>query len=243
MVIMSSLICLCASHITGAKRLSNFRKMLKSIVSQKVQVPLFVSVSTSNDYLQQEVKSIAEEHPHFTFFIQDNKLTQFEHYAFLANAALSYDPQQTWCIFTDDDDVSHPSRTKVFLEHISSITDDTEVVVDTAVYTKYANVFNQEDDDDVDDVIVSEFFKPITTEYVIHACKLCVLQEFCNKASAPILAMAACDIVFTTWLSQGKTKNFHNKTWLYEYTIRPGTSRSIAFKENLLNVDFGCLQR
>lgn len=239
---MASLICLCASHINGVKRLSNFRKMLKSMANQEAQVPLFVSVSTINDKVKHEVQSIAKEYPSFTFFIQDNKMTQFQHYAFLANVALSFDPKNTWCIFTDDDDVSHPSRAKVFLEHINSVTDDTNVVIDTAVYTKYANMFNQESDDDIDDVIVSEFFKPTISEYVIHACELSVLQEFCRKAPPPILAMTGCDIVFTSWLGTGKKKTFHNDTWLYEYTIRPGTSRSIASREDFKKIDLSSLE-
>jgi len=228
---MSSLIVLCASHINGEKRLSNFQKMLKSIAGQKVKVPLFVSISAISDEIRIEIEKITKMYPSFTFFIQDKKLTQFEHYTFLANTALSYDPELTWCIFTDDDDISHSSRSKVFLEHIDSITDNTDVVTDTTVYTKYT---------DVNNVVFSEFFKPIKTEYIIHACKLCCLQEFCKKASSKILAMAGCDMIFSVWLTSGKTKTFHNKTWLYEYTIRPGANRSIAATEDLKTVDLSC---
>lgn len=170
---MPSLILLCASHIDGKKRLSNFRKMLYSITCQQLHVPCFVSISTINDELTNEVKRIQNENPCFTFFIQDKKLTQFQHYTFLANA-LSCDSKDTWCIFTDDDDISHSIRTKVFWEHINSVIDDTDAVCDTAVLTKYANMFSDKNDNDLEDVIIREFFKPITTEYVIYACKLCV---------------------------------------------------------------------
>lgn len=241
---MASLIALCASHINGTKRLSDFQRMLQSMINQHFQVPLFVSISAATDELKDEVLNIAKDNPNFTFFIQDNKLSQFEHYAFLAQA-LSYDPQTTWCIFTDDDDISNVNRTQVFMKHINKVTCDVGVVRDSAVWTKYTSPFhNKDDNDNYNDVIVVDLFKP-TSEYVVNACRLCILQAFCSRASLPhstIVTMAGCDMVFAAWIQGFKTRTFYNKTWLYEYTIRPGANRSIASKENLKSLDCSVLE-
>ena len=237
---MASLIMLCGSHLNGYGRLTLFRKMLNSIDNQQFQVPLFVSVSVMNQELETEVLRIAKEYPNFTFFIQDIQFTQFEHYAFLAEA-LSYDPTTTWCMFTDDDDISNFNRTEVFMDHIKSVTDDIEVVRDTSVRTKYTNHLETKCvDDESDDAIIQDFIKP-TNEYIVNACKLAILQEFCRKASkSTILTMTGCDMIFQVWVLWNKTKTFHSDNWLYEYTIRPNTSRSIASTEAslLLKVDF-----
>lgn len=239
---MASLIALCASHINGRKRLSMFRNMLKSIDCQHFQAPLFVSVSTENDTMKNELLRIAKEYPNFAFFIQDEKFTQFQHYAFLAQA-LSYDPQKTWCMFTDDDDISNVNRTEVFMKHINSVADDIiEVVRDTAVRTRYTDHLTEKDvNDESDDVIVQDFVKA-TNEYIVNACKLYVIQEFCRKAAkSTLLTMTGCDMIFGAWITTSrKTKTFHHDTWLYEYTIRPKTSRYIASGEGTLlgKVDF-----
>lgn len=237
---MASLIMLCGSHLNGYKRLSLFRKMLRSISNQHFQVPLFVSVSVVNKDLENEVLKITKEYPNFTFFIQDKQFTQFEHYAFLAEA-LSYDPNKTWCVFTDDDDISNVNRTEVFMKHINSVTDDIDVVRDTAVWTKYACPFTIKDvNDESDDVITYDFIKP-TNEYVVNACRLHVFQEFCRKASTlNLLTRTGCDMIFASWIPQKKSKTFHNDSWLYEYTIRPKTSRYVASNEGPLfgKVDF-----
>lgn len=221
-----------------------FQQMLKSIACQHYQVPLFVSVSTANEALSNEVLDIAMNYPNFTFFIQDNTLSQFEHYAFLAEA-LSYDPNKTWCIFTDDDDISNTNRTEVFMKHINSVNNDIDIVRDTAVWTKYTNHLEEKGkDDETDDVIVYHLNTP-TNEYIVNACKLSILQKFCNKASkSTILQMTGCDMIFGAWITTSqKSVTFHNNSWLYEYTIRPKTNRSIAAIEatKFSEVDFSVL--
>lgn len=237
---MASLIVLCASHLSGKRRLSMFRRMLKSIAEQRLQVPLFVSVSTANNVLTNEALNITKEYPTFTFFIQDNCLTQFEHYSFLSKA-LSYDPNKTWCIFTDDDDISNVNRTEVFMKHINNVKDGINIVRDTAVWTKYTNhLIEKGIDDETDDVIVDDFMRP-TNEYIVNACKLCILQDFCRKASkTTLLTITGCDMIFGAWITTKDSITFHNTTWLYEYTIRPKTNRFIAASEAAIlgKVDF-----
>lgn len=219
-----------------------FRKMLKSIDNQQLQVPLFVSVSIANVALNNEILDIAKQYPNFTFFIQDKCFTQFEHYAFLAKA-LSYDSYKTWCLFTDDDDISNVNRTKVFMKHINTVKDNIDIVRDTSVRTKYTNHLETKGvDDESDDAIVQDFIQP-ANEYIVNACKLAILQEFCRKASkSTLLTMTGCDMIFGAWITTTKQNSatFHSDNWLYEYTIRPNTNRSIASSEGslLIKVDF-----
>lgn len=227
---------LCASHIDGRERMSRFRIMLKSIIDQVVKVPFFISVSTINDKIKNELLVIAKELKEFVFFIQDDKLTQFQHYAFLAQAALSYNPETTWCIFTDDDDVSHCTRNSVFLDYIVNSPGDVLVVQDTAVYTQYETAGT---------ICWNSYDK--SSEYITYACKLRVLQDFCKRASPKILGLVGCDMMFNVWMSMQPMMTFHHSHWLYKYTVRPelNTGRFQARSEynelkqnNMTNLDW-----
>jgi hypothetical protein len=233
---MASLIMLCASHIDSEARMSRFRIMLKSIVHQVVNVPLFISVSTNNETFKNELLVIAKEHTEFVFFIQDCRLSQFQHYAFLAQAALSHNPETTWCIFTDDDDVSHCTRSCVFLDHIVNSPDNISVVRDTAVRTQYETKGK-----------ISGKSYHTSSEYITYACKLRVLQDYCQRASDAILSLVGCDMMFAVYMGMQPINTFHNSHWLYEYTVRreEKTGRFQAHSEynelkqnNVINLDW-----
>lgn len=223
---MTSLIVLCASHIDSEKRLSRFRIMLKSISDQVAKVTLFVSVSTIDDKFENDLLVIAKEHKEFVFFIHDYRLTQFQHYAFLAQAALSYNPETTWCIFTDDDDVSHCTRSCVFIDHIANLPQNILVVQDIAVHTQY----------EANGKISGRSYDT-SPEYITYACRLRVLQEFCQRASNTILSLVGCDMMFAVYMGMQPINTFHNSHWLYEYTVRPqeNTGR-FQVREHALNI-------
>lgn len=227
---MASLIMLCASHIDGEERLLRFRKMLKSVAGQVVHVPLFISVSTIDNAFKNDILLLAKKYIEFVFFVQDDKLSQFQHYNFLAQAALSYNPETTWCMFTDDDDVSYCTRTAVFLHHIANSSNNICVVKDTAVRTQY----------EIEGTISDKGYDT-SHEYITHACRLLVLQEFCKRASNEILTQVGCDMIFNVWLMMQRINTFHNSHSLYEYTIRPdaNTCRFQAYSErNMVNLDW-----
>jgi hypothetical protein len=46
-----SLISLCASHLNSIERFKHFEEMLTSWNNQKIKLPLFVSISTLDDYM------------------------------------------------------------------------------------------------------------------------------------------------------------------------------------------------
>lgn len=214
---MASLIVLCASHIDSKKRMSLFRNMLKSMAEQTVNVPFFISISIVDDEkLKGDVQQVTKEYPEFAFFIQDEKLTQFQHYAFLADA-LSHDPSSTWCIFTDDDDICHYTRNDVFLKHIMMVSDVTQVVRDIAVHTEYEK----------NGKIMGQCYHT-SNEYIVHACRFQVLQEFCKYArdEYKCITLIGCDMWFTAWMQQEQTVTFKNHQWLYKYTIRPQANTS-----------------
>ena len=205
------------------ERLSRFRKMLRSMKEQHLQVPLFISISMDPPF-ENSIQDIVEKYSMFTFFIQNDKRSQFEHYSFLAETISSYDIENTWCIFTDDDDFSHPSRTSVFNDHLHNVDQcNIDVVYDTCVLTQF---------EDLNGTITSVRSSK-SLEYVTIACKLRVLRDFLSKAKGN-LCKAGCDMVFSAYTScKTSYQSFHSDQWLYEYTVRPGCNRSKAYGDKI----------
>lgn len=235
---MPGLIILCASHVNNNARLQRLTCMLDSIKTQNHPVPLFISISVENEKLSESIMELIPKYPDFTFYMQEQKHSQFEHYALLVKSLLaeSRDVQETWCIFTDDDDISHPTRTTEFCKHIMSVREaHMGIVMDTSVLTKWC--YNGFDSPSV---------KHKSNEYITIACRLQMLQEFFRMATPKVLSNASCDLVFNVWCSQWKQRCFHSKQWLYEYTVRDGGNRETCWeayaKGNCLSTeDLKCL--
>lgn len=224
---MPQVVILCGSHINNFERLHNFQMMLDSVKAQYLKIPLFVSLSTI-DELKTSVMNLISQYPKFTFYTHLHKYSQFEHYAFLAKSlGQSQNVDDIWCMFSDDDDISHPSRSLRYYNHIMYIfnTKNTQidVVANTSVSVKYLYSHKTPDE--------AITFYGKSSEYIINACKLKILQEFCQKAGIPLLSHTGCDLAFAKWLKQKTRKEFHCRQWLYEYTLRQGGSHECVGKD------------
>lgn len=108
------LVALYASHIANAHRLDYLRDMVESWRGQVHPVPLFMSISAISKY-RQRVLDLVGAVPMLHVTVQPEHLTQGQHYKFLAHLVSGqYDSQNTWTLFTDDDDIWHSQRSMYY---------------------------------------------------------------------------------------------------------------------------------
>jgi len=98
---MLKIVVLCASHISVPERALLLKAQIQSIMEQTHKVPMYVSMSG-------ETQIPFKENEMLRIYKHDKQMSQFEHYAFLCSKI--EDLENTFCVFCDDDDYSHPER-------------------------------------------------------------------------------------------------------------------------------------
>lgn len=103
------LITLIASHLDGKPRLHHFLKLIKSINDQIDyfdEIDVRISISMDESLNAADVNALLNTTNKLAFKIynHDNKKSQFEHYEFLCSQIKEYDSDDTWILFSDDDD-------------------------------------------------------------------------------------------------------------------------------------------
>jgi hypothetical protein len=94
------------------------RKMLDSVNSQTVHIELYMSVSGLDDQI---VKELQARHAQWLHMTKSGcaQMSQFQHYKLLCEEVSErFNSSNTWCMFTDDDDVWHARRAESYLEQI-----------------------------------------------------------------------------------------------------------------------------
>ena len=134
------IITLIASHIDSKERLNNFIKLLESIRNQTNCEDLVdikkdemdIRISLSHDLEIQEDNLIflfniinpVENKNKFKFYLQNKQFSQFEHYKFLVNKLYNspdLDENNTWILFSDDDDMWSQTRFGAYSQMINSV--------------------------------------------------------------------------------------------------------------------------
>ena len=103
------LITLIASHLDGQPRLHHFIKLIKSINEQidyYDEMDIRISMSIDKTMNSDDIMVLLNTTNPFNFKIhyQQEHLSQFEHYKFLCSQLDEYDAEDTWILFSDDDD-------------------------------------------------------------------------------------------------------------------------------------------
>ena len=116
-----------ASHISASKRLENFMDTLSSIYRQTIlPIELHVALSYTTDEekdLEDKIKKL--NHPVLRLHLENKKLSQFENYQRLSNIDNIRDDD--WVMFSDDDDIWHPSRVHEYANCIGVFHDQPNV--------------------------------------------------------------------------------------------------------------------
>lgn len=109
-------VCLIASHINCNERLIHFRQLLRSINKQRntIDKNIIISLSYDTDIQIDSTIKLIEKYRFQLLNNKTTKLSQFEHYNnIVVNAEIS-DPDNTWIIFSDDDDIWSDDRLHMY---------------------------------------------------------------------------------------------------------------------------------
>jgi hypothetical protein len=208
------LVQLCASHVNSERRAERLRAMLASWAQQTQPAPMYLSISFSSDSLKQLALKVIKERAHCTaeLIVLCNKTSksQFQHYRQLATR-LTQEQEglqgEVWCMFTDDDDESHPERTASYayvlgreaqagtLSTASCVFEEEQA--DT--HAQYAKAFAQavaKKGQDAGDA--PKFGRD--REYFHYAVRVCTLVDFCTRVDPTILAHPFADTMFSRYL-------------------------------------------
>ena len=123
----------CASHIETLERLIYWKIMVRSWFRQTCSCRLMISMSCEphiRDDVTAAIAEAREEYNDLTVYFQSDRLTQFQHYSRLADTVTEDDEaaDDTWILFTDDDDVWSPHRVSLYDDALqTSLTNGTAV--------------------------------------------------------------------------------------------------------------------
>jgi len=191
------MIALCASHIDSKERLVALDHMLQSVSAQTHHIEMYISISGIQEHQCHEIIKHRSAWLHVTF--REIHLTQFEHYKLLCEDLKSEKiDKDTWCIFTDDDDLWHKQRVEKYTKAIERSCTD-------VVKCESGMLFNGK---------LSQ-----GAEYVDFATKFKVFVQFFINARQELLKLRGCDLIWRNVLRCTPCTLFTAGTWLYRYDI------------------------
>ena len=127
-----ALVGMCASHIAsgtaGEMRLHCLKQMITSVANQSTRLPFYLSISTDesvSDTVRGEIESLVESDAMIHVTWAPSRASQFNHFERLALRLKEegHDPDETWLLFSDNDDLWHPDRSQAYRDVIASSSD------------------------------------------------------------------------------------------------------------------------
>jgi hypothetical protein len=213
-MVLVKLVSLCASHINNERRLQYFVYMIQSWREQKYHVPLHVSISYAPQF-EQLIDRIASQNSKqgLSIYRTHQHLTQFEHYDRLAK--LMDVAPETWCLFTDDDDLWNPMRSHFYHHAITKAlsTDIKSQISDV----RSPSTFSEE----TEQVMLSvKKFAELPTElptnfvykshninYVSFSCRFRHFKQFLEKCPSIFKTHKFCDVLFSRFIQNSDAKH------------------------------------
>lgn len=207
---------LCASHIDSERRCKALGRSIEAVKAayDAEKDTVLISVSFAPEF-ETCLRTLLDTHTEVRAFIQHTQLSQFEHYAKLAQEIRAI-PSLEWCMFFDDDDFSHPRRFNMYrsftdapYNNIVYFTGAQKSVCDSEAWGMSLETLNKVGD-------TSEGGQ----EYFMFAVRMNILRFFCDNVGDDILAMRECDLVFRSFLRCLPCLLVPNieKQWLYAHT-------------------------
>jgi hypothetical protein len=150
-------------------------------------------------------------------------MTQFQHYAFLTQKV----PVDSWVLFFDDDDFSHPSRVPYYIDALCKKSPDVQVV-------QHPRVAIVKDDKNVNcrtlqycNARVVEVVQQ-SREYFTFCIPVKLLRLFCTALDEDTLCSPLCDLVLSFTLLHMKIHCITEPElqWSYAYCSALGEERS-----------------
>lgn len=221
-----TIVAMCATHIDSERRWLLLQRMIASVQAQTHAVRLYISASCAQErrHHLQELVRMADGQS-LVVLAQDQHCSQFEHYQHIVRHLLP-SLEDIWCLFTDDDDFSHPERAAVF--HQALATMDLRST-DYAIGSVRALLVLP----DVGGVASAKDAAPGRDgaalinglEYVTYLTRATFLRRFCQTCGGA-LRSPMCDVLLSSTLWQCCRTNIYPDHWLYAYTRALGPSRA-----------------
>lgn len=194
---MLSCVVLCASHVDSPERAQLLKRCVRSLTEQTHRIPIHVSVS-GVDSIDLEGANV--------YVRGQKKLSQFEHYDFLAGKIRN--PDATFCLFTDDDDYSHPERCRFY----ASCEDRGQIsmlALDGTMMLSSQKIIDGR-------------------EYFMFCVRASYLQNYCKALkNHGVLKSSVCDVLFGSLLmhSEHRSRSVKPCDWIYAYNDDPNKIR------------------
>jgi hypothetical protein len=240
-----------AVHISQTKDLDLLDDMVASWACQTHPVPLYLSLSANPIHetdLAQKNSQLRSRYPSQLYlFPRSVRLSQFQHYKLLADfwsGTLPDGGRNTFVLFTDGDDLWHPSRTATYADSIN------KAVIESAQRGQILSritfdgfLMGRDNDhhirtaDDADASIRDRHLKIEIqdSEYWQNAVPFKILSTFVREAPDQVLQHSLADMYFYHYLTSfGRNLGSHAKLesegqhWLYFYREHGDSARSYA---------------
>jgi hypothetical protein len=206
------MIVLCSSYLSNLIKIKWINEMIESWKSQSHHVPLYISISLDesiktifNHYLESKWKI-----DDLTFFVYDEKLSQFQHYQKLCCKMIEKYSRDTWIVFSDDDDIWDKDRILYYWTLLSNLKklgkEDAISHMQIPTYcVNYKDNFDENYDVRNLDHIESANFTHQHLDYWQFSCQLKYLENFINRCSPILLADGYCNLYFVKYFYNKKT--------------------------------------
>jgi hypothetical protein len=214
------LITLIASHINCRKRLQFFIKLLGTINNQidyfddiDVRISLSYDINIDKneiDFLLDKINKY-----NFKFYFQNQKLSQFEHYKFLVSELDTFDENNTWILFSDDDDEWSDNRLAAYHHMLNYIPLEDYDKTTSICYTNKKNKTGSTYIGSYVDYCVrlkylKIFFKYSTDEQLKHKfCDCCFVKFICTYGRGILkCGFCATDDTLYYWKQRPEDPNY-----------------------------------
>ncbi|XWV25757.1 hypothetical protein QJ857_gp1331 [Tupanvirus soda lake] len=217
------LITLIASHIDNRKRLQYFIKLLGTINNQIDyfdDIDVRISLSHDKSIDRDEMNFLFEKinKNNFKFYFHDKQLCQFEHYKFLVSKLNHFNDNDTWILFSDDDDEWADNRLAAYHHMINYIKiteyDKTTCICYTNDKTKTVSTYTGSYIDYcVKLKYLKIFFDHVTNEQIKHKFCDCYFVKFLCTYGLGVLKRAFCatDDTLYYWMQHTEDTDYSEK--------------------------------
>lgn len=240
------LVMLCACHVSDAtnERMQLLTGALESVLDQALKAPLLISMSFGSEVARAQtlaalealrLRRQASTHCALDVKVCDHgvkRMSQFQHLEFLVHHVPN--PERTFCLFTDDDDFSHPSRTAFYAYcgdrgQRCMLACDALLVMDGDPAAHTLQCCEQQLSAGKARIVDGR-------EYFMFCVRAQELARFCGiMRSFGAITSPVCDLLFNSvmmhtdkglWRSARRSQGSQGSQWLYAYNNRPSSDRA-----------------
>jgi hypothetical protein len=208
----NQMIALCASHLSKPIKIKWMNEMIESWNNQTHKVPLHINTSIDDSVktLFEYYKENKWNYENLFFYIEKEKTPQFVHYKKLCEKINNIYNQNTWVIFTDDDDIWEKDRSLYYKLITKKCNKDEETMVSYVWVCTFCNCSGGEFNENY--VIKNQLDNKDTEkerggklqDYWQISCQLKYFNDYINRCSEDLLKDGYCNLLFVKYFNFSK---------------------------------------